>query len=143
MALPAGSSRALCGAFIPTRKLNDRQSAVDEGDETATRAPVWDCRRHRRPSDRIMSDRSMSDRIMSDRVGCRAAAGSNKKTDRRFAGAGRSRLRSQSGIRLLSRAAEGQRRVALLHAADALELRAGGITGTASNLDDRSKIKGD
>ena len=33
--------------------------------------------------------------------------------------------------------------MALLHAADALELRAGGIAGTASNSDDRSKIKGD
>ena len=66
-----------------------------------------------------------------------------KRPTARFAGAGRARLRSQSGIRLISRAAEGQRRVALLHAADALELRAGGITSTASNLDDRSTIKGD
>src|SRR6266852_7131903 len=138
MALPAGLSRARCGASIPTRRSNDRKSAVDEGVEAATRALAWDCHHNRRPSERIMSDRSMP-----DRVGRRAAAGSNKKTDRRLAGAGRSTIRSQSCVCFLHRAAERQRRVALLHAANALELRAGGITSTASNSDDRSKIKGD
>jgi hypothetical protein len=29
------------------KRLNDRHGAVDKGDETATRAPVWDCRHHR------------------------------------------------------------------------------------------------